>query len=142
MYAYLHQESFKVSNADAESSGLVCTVDVARTHGVQLCVPPPLPSLHLPSPAVPVRPPYQHHQAGPPPGCTSLGVLVDLVRLVREHHPSNIVFDSALCQHQRHQLVLHLGAPLHQPPSAMSSSAPARSPVSRLLVLCIPIKTS
>ena len=43
-----------------------------------------------------------------------LGAPVGLVRLAREHHPTNTVLDWALCQHQQHQLVLHLGA-LHQP---------------------------
>ena len=43
------------------------TDGVASTHDVQLCVAPPLGPLHLPSPAVPVRLPYQQHQAGDPP---------------------------------------------------------------------------
>ena len=85
---------------DAESSGLVCTLGVARTHGVQVSVPPPLAPLHLPSPAVPVRPPYQPHQAAAPLGSISLrSVLVDLVRLVCEHHLTNLVLGPALCRH-------------------------------------------
>ena len=76
------------------------------------------------------------HLVAPP----LLGAPVGLVRLAREHHPTNTVLDWALCQHQQHQLVLHLGAPTNQPPSAMSSSAAARPPVSRLLVLCVPIQ--